>query len=233
MTIRNLPLLGSLFLSGLLTLGACGSSSSSGTGGTSGALGGTSGSLGGTTGAVGGHAGGGPGTGGAGGHAAGVGGSIGTGGAGGASGNPSCPQTAIPSCLQPLVGCAPAGTCTQQRTGSAASGTFGLNACYSNGVKSIGTETIDIATQTGTFNVAVSKGGTLCYTETADATADSPVISIKNPAGTTVATFTASADGTGTMVTCTGGTPVVLPDGCEFSGVMDMTTGDCTDGVCQ
>jgi len=36
MTIRNLSLLGSLFLSGLLTLGACGSSSSSGTGGTSG-----------------------------------------------------------------------------------------------------------------------------------------------------------------------------------------------------
>lgn len=226
MNIRHLPLLGSLFLSGLLTLGACGSSSSSGTGGTPGSLGGTTGTLGGASGATGG-------TTGAGGHVSSGGGNPGT-GTGGMGGATACPQTAVPSCLQPLLGCVPSGTCVEQSTGSIAAGMFTNNRCYSNGVKEAGVDTYDATTQMSSITITVSKGGTVCWSETASGTGTTtdPVITIKNGAGSAVATLTKTADGTGTMVTCTGGTAVVLPDGCDFSGVMDMTTGDCTTGTC-
>ena len=229
MNIRRLSLLGSVFLSGLLTLGACGSSSSSGTGGTTGSVGGSNGTVGGHVGSNGG----GTGTGATGGQLGSVGGSTGTGGAGG-SGTTSCPNTAVPSCLQAFQGCLPAGTCVMQTTGSVQSLSLGSNSCYSNGVKTVITETVT-ATGEVTVTSTVSKNGTVCFSEVVSGTAadPNPVISVKNGAGTTVATVTNSADGNSSVVTCTGGTPVVLPDGCDFSGVMDMTTGDCTDGVCQ
>src|SRR5690242_18499222 len=100
MNLRHLTLLGSLFISGLLTLRACGSSSSAGTGGT-GALGGTTGAQGGTTGSHGGTTGSQGGTTGSqGGH---------PGSAGGAPATGSCSN--LPSCVQPLVNCEGSGTC--------------------------------------------------------------------------------------------------------------------------
>jgi len=217
MNIRRLPLLGSVFLSGLLTLGACGSSSnSSGTGGTTGSLGGTTGALGGTTGSVGGH----------------VGSTGGTTGAGGTTVTGSC--TNIPSCLQAFVSCLPSGTCMSQESGSiATTGTMQVNLCYSNGVKDSATESFDATSGAVSLVAMISKGGTLCYTETfsdvgaggADGTA---VVTIKNPAGTAVATLTDSPDGTGTLVTCPGQAAVLLPDGCN----MNTSVSGCTPGVC-
>lgn len=217
MNIRNLPLLGSLFLSGLLTLGACGSSSSSGTGGTAGPIGGGSGALGGAIGSTGG-------TTGAGGHVASTGGTT---GAGGTTVTGSC--TTVPSCLQAFVSCLPSGTCMEQQMGSAAAGTLQFNLCYSNGVR--GTTTIDSA---GNVMATVSKNGSVCYLETvtdsgAGGASGNPVITVKNPAGTTVATVTDSSDGNGTLVTCPGQAPVLLPDGCD----MNTSPAGCTPGVCQ
>jgi len=223
MTIRNLSLLGSLFLSGLLTLGACGSSSSSGTGGTSGSLGGTSG-------AVGGHDN--PGTGGAGGHMAGVGGRTGTGGAGGASAG--CSN--LPPCLTFISNCTPSGTCMSQTTGSLLTGTQTINSCYSNGVKSSDTITFDLSTGSGTGTSTYSKDGSVCFIETVAITGaagagGTETGTIKNGSGVAVATLTPNADGTLT-VTCTGGSTYVINDStCMPSG--SSTAADCTDGICQ
>jgi len=183
MNIRNISLLGSLFFSGLLTLGACGSSSSSATGGTTGSLGGTTGG-GGTTGSFAGSTGaggkvvaGGGTTGSTGGTAGSAGGAIGTtggkigsaggstGAAGGSTGTGSC-TTPIPSCLQALVSCGTVGgTCVQQMSVDPTSGTYGFNTCYSNGVKQVSVITSDLSTGTGSISVTVSKNGTVCYTE--------------------------------------------------------------------
>jgi len=237
MNIRNISLLGSLVFSSLLTLGACGSSSSSGTGGTTGSLGGTTGSHAGTTGSFGGT------TGAAGGHVGAAGGTIGSaggtigsaGGTTGSAGGSSGTCTTIPSCVQALVNCGTvAGTCVQQMTGSAVTGAYQINTCYSNGVKQLSTVSVDLTTQTGSISVTVSKGGTVCYTESetqTDPNQTSVPITIKNAAGTTVATLMDSADGTATVVTCTGGTPVTISNDCMPAGT--STTGDCTDGVCQ
>jgi len=140
MNIRSLPLLASLFISGLLTLGACGSSSSSGTGGTTGSLGGATGSLGGAKGAATG------GTTGAGGHVAGTGGATGAGGASGAC-------SALPPCLTFIANCVPSGTCVSQTSGSILTGSSTINSCYSNGVKES-----DVTTLTGDSFTGVSTG---------------------------------------------------------------------------
>jgi len=241
MNIRNISLLGSLFFSGLLTLGACGSSSSSpGTGGTTGSLGGTTGSLAGTTGSFGGS------TGATGGHVVAAGGTTGsaggttgsaggtTGAAGGSTGTCTVP---VPSCLQALVSCGTvSGTCVQQMTGSVASGMYGFNTCYGNGVKHVSTITVDPVTSAVSVTVTASKGGSVCYTESetqTDPNQTNAPVTIKNGAGTTVAMLMDSADGTATVVTCTGAAPVTIPNDCMLAGTGMTTTSDCTDGVCQ
>lgn len=223
MNIRNLPLLGSLFLSAVVMVGACGSSSSSGTGGTTGSLGGGIGTgTGGTTGAAGGHVGS-------------AGGGTGT-GAGGTTVSGSC--SSVPSCLQAFTSCLPSGTCMTQMSGSAVSGAFMYNICYSNGVKESTTETFDQTTNAVSLVATISKNGSTCFTETysdsgAGGASGSGVITIKNAAGTTVATLMDSSDGSGTLVTCPGQAPVLLPDGCNMPTGSMTTTGDCTTGVCQ
>jgi len=226
MNIRRLSLLGSVFLSGLLTLGACGSSSSSGTGG-------TTGSVGGSNGTVGGHVG--TGTGGAaGGHIGSAGGSTGTGAAGGASG--ACSN--LPPCLTFIGNCAPSGTCVMQTTGTVLTGSQTINTCYSNGVKSSDVTAIDLTTGSVTGTATYSKSGVTCFTETVSISgaggagaAANETATIKNGTGATVATLTPNADGTVT-VNCTGGSSYVVTDNtCMPSG--SGTTSDCTDGVCQ
>lgn len=222
MHIRNLPLLGSIFLSSLVALGACSSSSSSGTGGTTGSLAGTTGSTGGTTGAVGGT------TGAAGGHIGSAGGSTGT-GAGGAT--VSCGN--IPTCVATLLsGCNQTGTCTSSRTTTATGITS--TSCYSNGVKSNQVTTIDLTTETYSSMTVVSKNGATCYSYTGVANpgaggasgALSFTLTFKNAQGTTVGTLTETDDGAGNSldtVTCDGQTTTVTDLGdCD----MPSSTGN-------
>ena len=219
MNIRNFSLLGSLFLSGLLTLGACGSSgSSSGPGGTTGSLGGAKGTAtGGTTGA-GGH----------------VGATGGTTGAGGAA-----PCSALPPCLTFLANCVPSGTCVSQTTGSILTGSETINSCYTNGVKESDVSTFDATTFAFSGTSTYTKGGTVCFSETFSVSGagggsglDAGMGTIKNASGVTVATLSANSDGTAT-VTCTGGASYVLTDNTCTPGGGSNTTSDCTDGGCQ
>ena len=209
MNICHLTVLGSLVFSGLLSLGACGSSSSSGLGGTTGSLGGTTGSLGGTTGSAGGQ----------------------VGAAGGSTGTGSC--STLPSCVQPLLSCAGGGTCVTQRT-QVNSEEYGFSTCYSNGAKEIFNSSTNVSTGTITSYATWSKSGAVCFTEVAmwtvgTAGANPPII--KNASGTTVGTVTPSADGRSTwIVTCAGEAPVTVPNDCIPA---DTTSADCTDGVCQ
>jgi len=227
MTIRNLPLLGSLFLSGLLALGACGSSSSSsGTGGTTGTPGGTTGTLGGHVGSAGGSTG-------TGGQLGGLGGSTGT-GAGGASG--AC--STLPPCLTFISNCLPSGSCVTQTTSTGATSQT-INNCYSNGVKESDATALDLATLSYTGTITYSKGNAVCFSESVavsgaggSAGAATGSATIKNGSGATVATLTPNADGTYT-VACTGGSSYVITDNTCMPSGSSSATSDCTDGVCQ
>lgn len=232
---RSFALLGSLTLSCALALGACGSSSSTGGGaGQSGSLGGTTGSLGGTTGAAGGHMGAAGGhTGAAGGTTGAAGGSTGT-GAGGASG--ACSD--LPPCLTFIASCTPSGTCVTQSSGSVLTGSETINTCYSNGVKSVDTSTIDLTTGSFTGSVVYSKGGATCFTETfsdsgAGGAAGTATATIKNSAGATVATLTVNVTGNDTVTCASNGQSYVLSDNTCMPSMSGGTTSSCTDGVCQ
>lgn len=237
MNINKLPLLGSLLLSGLVTVGACSSSSSSGTGGAPGSLGGTTGSLGGQVGSAGGEAGSAGGAiGSAGGEAGGLGGSAGAAGgssgtgAGGASG--ACTQ--LPPCLAFFGTCAPGGTCVTQKNDPGP----GSQTCYSNGVKESDTSNYSPTDMVFTETIAYTKAGAPCATFEISASAaggasGSTTETIKDGTGAAVATLTANADGTATVTCAAGGTYVLSGNNCVPMGSNDSTTTDCTAGVCQ
>src|SRR6201999_3273763 len=79
-------------------------------------------------------------------------------GAGGAT--VSCGN--IPACVATLLsGCTEGGTCTMSHTTTATGITN--TTCYSNGVKSNSSTTIDLNTQTYSSTTVVSKNGATCY----------------------------------------------------------------------
>ena len=237
MTINKLPLLGSLLLSGLITAGACSSSNSSGTGGTTGSLGGGVGSLGGAIGSEGGQGGS---AGGAIGEAGGTTGAAGdtgaagaaggqTGAAGGASG---C--STLPPCLAFFGTCAPSGTCVTQKNDPGP----GSQTCYSNGVKEAETANYSPTDMVFTETITYTKAGAPCASfeiaaSAAGGASGSATETIKDGTGTAVATLTANADGTATVTCAAGGTYVLSGNNCVPMGSNDSTTTDCTAGVCQ
>jgi hypothetical protein len=226
MNMRKLSVLGTVVVSGLLTLGACGSSSSSSNGGTTGAMGGTTGAQGGTTGAAGGM------TGTAGGHVGSNGGGTGT-GVGGASGK--CAD--IATCLEFIDTCGSAGTCMSQTIDSVATGTETYNECYSNGVKNSTVSSYDVASGAVSVVTTVSKNGSICYTlgiassGAGGATGSGAALTFKNAAGAVLATIS-SPDAATTVVSCGGKTYTVGKTDCEMPSMPDTTQADCTDGVC-
>ncbi|MEP6652594.1 MAG: hypothetical protein ABJA82_04510 [Myxococcales bacterium] len=197
--------------------GAGGESGKGGKNGTTGATGGTSGSLGGTTGSQGGST-----------DTTGSGGTPGGGGANGACAN-------IPPCLATLAACAPSGTCVQQKTSNAMTGSISSNTCYSNGVKEAFVTMINIATMSEAILGTFSKSGSTCFTESADiplAGADSTTITFKNGAGATIATLTSdTATGTDTL-TCGGQTYDVTNLGDCGMPMGTTPASNCTDGTC-
>ncbi|MEO8213793.1 MAG: hypothetical protein ABI560_11400 [Myxococcales bacterium] len=220
MTISSRPR-AFITLSFALALGmvACGSSSGNGAGGNNGSSGGASGSLGGMTGSQGGSTG-----------TTGSGGSLGGGGATGACAN-------VPPCLANLAtSCMPSGTCVQQTTTNATTGSSSINSCYSNGVKEAFTTMINIATMSATFLGTVSKSGSTCFTESADlpltGAGDNTTFTIKNAAGATVATITVNSTTDTQTLTCGGQTYDITNLG-DCGMPMGTTPSDnCTDGAC-
>jgi hypothetical protein len=80
----------------------------------------------------------------------------------------------------------------------------------------------------------VKKNGTACYsfeTQYSKSTATLLPMVLKNPGGTTVANYVLdSTNGTAT-ITCSGGSPVVVPLDCG-SPLPDGATVSCTMGTC-
>jgi hypothetical protein len=163
-----------------------------------------------------------------------------TGGTTATSGTASCNY---PACYaNPVSGCIPVGDCVEQRVAmcgaTACPQPLGIlpssiiaNRCYGNGITAV--EVTDTASTD--MVTTVSKNGTVCYayeTQYSAASLTSLPMVLKNPAGTTVATYEIdSADGTAT-VTCSGGSPVVVSLDCGSSLVDSSTVLPCTQGTC-
>ena len=178
---------------GSTATGGAGGSATGGTGGTT-ATGGTGGTT--ATGGTGGTAA----TGGTGGTTAtgGTGGTSATGGTGGASAN-----CEIPCLTSLIINCQPMGACMQQFSLAPPA----LNQCYANGVKVSATGDIVVGGGGGgTAVITYRKDGNVCYSiESPIAAGGTSTFTVKNPAGTVVATGTYGAGGSMGMVTCTGG----------------------------
>lgn len=104
--------------------------------------------------------------------------------------------------------------------------------CYSNGVKAV----TMLSFSTGMFSLKVSKDGTPCFSEEGTFTgADSGTITVKDAAGSTVATIV--ADATGSTVTCDGQTYTMGADCSPSDSMMPAPPGTaedtCTMGTCE
>jgi hypothetical protein len=159
-----------------------------------------------------------------------------TAGTGGAGGSANCGD--IPSCFVTLIsGCEPSGTCVEADTNTvtATTVTTTSNVCYANGVKAMTMTTADLTTDQGSGTIRYLKSnGATCFNATITTdSADNPVITFMNAAGTTVGTETTDAAGD-EILTCTGGQPVIVNDtgNCDMPSGM-TTSGDCTQGTCQ
>jgi len=148
----------------------------------------------------------------------------------------------FPACYVDLVSpCMPEGACVSQSTstcgGSACPTALatptGLitNSCYANDVKML--MSIDMSNpRASTTNTVVKKGSTVCYTMTrnssASPTGNTPV-TLTNAAGTAVATTVWDETAQAQIITCTGGSPVVVSSGCmnEHIGASACTRGTC------
>jgi hypothetical protein len=149
-----------------------------------------------------------------------------------------------PACyLDLLLPCMPEGACVEQATtmcGAAACATpstttptgMTTSVCFDNGVKML----VDIdmsnplaVTATGTLK----KGSAVCYTTVVGPYSQgtvAPTATVKNAAGTTVATLVTDLTAQTETITCVGSSPVVVPMGC--GGRPDGGTSSCTTGTC-
>jgi hypothetical protein len=153
----------------------------------------------------------------------GTGGALGT-GAGGGGGSNSCGDT--PACVANLFsGCMTSGTCVSQTDLT----TFSSNTCYSNGTKSM--TTFDLATGNAMLRIVKSNGTTCLTVNVVQDSSGNSTGTIKNAAGTTVATETdiIDPDGGAEMVTIScGGQTYHVTD----PGSCGMSSTTCTDGTC-
>ena len=129
----------------------------------------------------------------------------------------------VPSCWADLMrDCQPAGGCVEQSAGA------NDNLCFSNGVKVLAV--VDGPAQTMT--TTVKSGAQTCYQldwnlagGSVPGAASTGVI--KNGSGATVATISDDVSGY-SVITCTGGQPVVIGEWCDITGGASCGTGTCT-----
>jgi hypothetical protein len=132
------------------------------------------------------------------------------------------PLCNAPACFAELKkDCQPAGACVQQLSGN------DTNQCYDNGVMAV-TVTDASALKMST---KVSKAARTCYVIEFDLAAamlgKSEVGLIRDGSGAIVAVLGDDPSGRNS-VTCTGGQPVVLNEGCDFTG----GASTCAAGAC-
>jgi hypothetical protein len=127
----------------------------------------------------------------------------------------------FPSCMTALgASCIPDGDCVSQV------GTTSLNVCYANGLRYA--EIVALGGAGSTAAITASNGPTACFTGSATASSligNAVTFTLKNPAGTEIATMTQDIATGATSITCKGGSPVVLNAACSGGGA-------CTIGTC-
>jgi hypothetical protein len=157
--------------------------------------------------------------------ASGTGGAAGTGGAGGSGG--SAALAAMPPCLAAVAkDCLPSGTCTTQTVDPNNPGI--VNSCYGNGVK--GCVTVNSAANTMATTATKADGKTVCYQVEMTFASGGGLgsMSLKDAAGTELATISGSADGGSQLAV------VCKSDGKSYQ--WDWAAGNaamaCTAGTC-
>jgi hypothetical protein len=134
----------------------------------------------------------------------------------------------VPACyLELLLSCIPEGACVEQATttcGATACATPPAttptgatnNICFDNGVKML--MVIDMSNPLGTTATATTKkGSAVCLTTVVGPYSQgtvAPTATVKNAAGTTVATVVTDLTAQTETITCVGSSPVVVPMGC-------------------
>jgi hypothetical protein len=147
-------------------------------------------------------------------------------------GSSSTGTCGYPQCYIDLVkNCVPSGACQQQSSGSGL--TTSVNACYANGVKVITATEVSITLSSVTTTITTKNAQGVCYSLEAPYAVGSGNVTytMKNAAGTTVATVATNTNAKTTTITCTGGSPVVVPTNCN-DGVDAGNSSPCTTGTC-
>ena len=132
-----------------------------------------------------------------------------------------------PQCYIDLIkNCAPGGSCVQQTT---ISPTLSTNLCYGNGVKMISSIDVTALTTTTTWK----NGSGICYTQEApiSVTSGNLTYTLRNAAGAVVATQAIDSTANTMTITCTGASPVVVPNNCGSSSA-DGGSATCPAGTC-
>ncbi len=105
--------------------------------------------------------------------------------------------------------------------------------CYSNGVKIL--EEFDMSDPLATTTtVTITKGSTVCGSMISTYPNGVTSSTVKNGAGTTVATFVFDPTARTETITCTGGSPVVVSLDCFNSdgGTLSGSSSSCAEGTC-
>jgi hypothetical protein len=150
----------------------------------------------------------------------------------------------VPACyLDLLLPCMPEGACVQQTTtmcGATACATPSTttptgvtsNMCFDNGVKML--MNMDMSNPLATTaTTTMKKGSAVCGTIVVGPYSKDtgpPTATVKNAAGTTVATVVTDLTAQTETITCVGSAPVVVSMGC--GGRSDGGTSSCTKGIC-
>lgn len=169
-------------------------------------------------------------------------GATGTGTGTGTGGTGACN---FPSCFNDLVaGCNPGGTCIEQsgymcgttvcpQPPTSVPTSMFTYLCYSNGV-TVAT-TVDMTNPASMISIETyKKNGTVCYSVEMPVSAANPnsiAEIVKDPSGTTVATYVINQTARTVTITCTGGSPSVVSLDCLTSSSRDGGT-PCTTGTC-
>lgn|GEM_PF-3165164 len=105
------------------------------------------------------------------------------------------------------------------------------NTCHGNGVKTL--NTVDIKAETSV--TTVKKNGRVCYSiemPYSSGTTTGITMILKNGSGATVGTYVIDTKDKTATITCTGGSPVVVPLDCVSSSTSSTSCPACTTGTC-
>jgi hypothetical protein len=121
-----------------------------------------------------------------------------------------------------------------QSTSDPTTGASTTRTCYTNGVKQVTDSTVNATTLSDSFLETVTKSGSTCYSLSGSFAIPLPptlTFTLKNAAGTTIATLTEDTT-TGTEAATCGGQTYDITNAGNCGMPMPMSGNDCVDGTC-